>query len=166
MEILWQSSDQSLHHQQGGKSTLCAIQLECSDKTHHHFCNIIAKNCIIWPWGNFWKTEIQGQSTKWLICDHKIVKDMKLKGRLRNCSRLTESRERWPLVAGSDPGSLCYKGHQGDSWWYLNGVSRWRVYRRFLCFSCNFSLSLKLLPNKCFLKISNRWRNNVEYDTA
>ena len=150
VETPWQSNDQCLHIQQGGKSTLCAIQLERSDKTHHHFYHIIIKNCVIWPSGNIWKTEIDGQSTKWLICDLKVVKDMKIKGRLRNCSILKEFRGLWLLVAGGDPGSLWYRRYQKDNCWNLN-VSRWRLYRRFLCCSCNFSLTLKLLPTKLLL---------------
>ena len=161
METLWQSSDQRLHIQQGGKSTLCAIQLERSDKTHHYFYNTIVKNWIMWPWGNIWKIEIDAQSTKWLICDLKIVKDMKIKGRLRNCSLLKEFRGLWPLVAGGNPGSLCYKRYQKDNCWNLNGISRWRLYRIFLCCSCNFSLTLKLLPTKlllvCAQSLSHVW---------
>ena len=127
----------------GDKSTSCAINLEYKDKTHHHIHNIFAKNCITSTRGNIWNTEIGEPSTKWLFVTLKYVKDMKLKGRLKGCSRLKGPRQTWQLAVEYDPGSLCYKRHQWGNWWNLNGVSRWRaqeIFALFLQLFCKLDL--------------------------
>lgn len=68
---------------------------------------------------------------------------------------MKNSGKTWQLAIGCDPGCSCYKGYQWGNWGNSNGVAKWKI-----------SVSLKFLPNKLFLKISNGWSNSFEYDTA
>ena len=117
--VVSRSRNQYGHHKQGTQLN-GALPSRTQPEQHRIISATFLTKCLPWrtrfcedrsdkpKWGAFYRRHHQ----TWLPSD--VV--MRVKGRLRRCSRLKETREGWKPKARADPRLGSLQGHWWDNW--------------------------------------------------